>query len=83
MENVFKIYIIKFYMSFSVSKDEVFTIVTTCQDRSYAEEIDLLKEHGSTPDWLVTGLRSDSHRGISNDVEDLNTRRDTFGSNQK
>ena len=30
-------------MSFSIGKDDVFNIVTACQDRSYAEEVDLLK----------------------------------------
>lgn len=70
-------------MSFSVTKTELLAIVDACEKRSYAEQIDLLKEQGDNVDWLVKGLATHSNKGISNEEDALKVRRDTFGTNEK
>lgn len=70
-------------MSFSVQKQELIKIVSTCQERSYDEEIQLLREKGDTTDWLFSALASHHQNGISNDDMHMSTRREKYGSNVK
>ena len=54
-------------MNCSIGKQELIDIVSACQERSYAEEIEMLKEKGDNVDWLISGLASHTQKGISND----------------
>lgn len=40
-------------MTCTVSKEELIRIVSSCQERSYAEEIDLLQEKGDSANWIL------------------------------
>ena len=53
-------------MEYSLSKEELLKIVSSCQQRSYAEEVDLLQEKGDSVGWIFDGLGSDEKDGISN-----------------
>jgi hypothetical protein len=55
--------------------------VNTCQERSYAEEIELLAEKGEDVDWILEGVISHQKNGISNDEVELSTRKIFYGSN--
>lgn len=68
-------------MAFKIKKEELISIVSTCQDRSYAEEIELLEKKGDDVDWLAPQLDTHSSNGISNDEESLIARKLEFGSN--
>lgn len=54
-------------MTFAVKKPQLLEIIDICEKRSYAEEIDLLKQKGDNLDWLLNGLSTHSNKGISND----------------
>jgi hypothetical protein len=42
-------------------------IVSTCQERSYAEEIELLQAKGNNVSWILEALASNEKDGIPND----------------
>lgn len=56
-------------MAYSVTKNELIALVSACQERSYAEEIQLLEEKGEEVDWLISALKTHPRDGISNDEE--------------
>lgn len=70
-------------MTYSITKAELIALVSACQQRSYAEEVQLLQEKGEDVDWLMSALQTHSRDGISNDEEELKKRRQVFGTNQK
>jgi Ca2+ transporting ATPase len=70
-------------MSFPISKEELVGLVSTCQERSYAEEIEMLEQKGNSIEWLLEGVASSTKHGISNEEVELARRRDAFGTNQK
>lgn len=71
-------------MSFSMNKQELIDIVSTCQQRSYAEEIQIL-EQKSTKDlaWLMSALDTHPQKGIQGNQESIRLRKQAFGSNEK
>lgn len=49
---------------FAISKEELARIVSACQERTYADEIDILLEKGSDVGWLLSAVSSDEKKGI-------------------
>lgn len=46
-------------MTFQTTKEELISIISAYQERSYAEDIDRLIEKGDNVDWLLRALLSD------------------------
>jgi len=70
-------------MEFALNRDDLIKIVSAAQERSYAEEIELLQQSGPTLDWLVSGVGSHHKDGISNDEAAIAKRKQAFGDNIK
>lgn len=43
---------------FPVEKADLIKIVSLCQERRYAEEIEELQKYGDNTEWLVQGLKT-------------------------
>lgn len=68
---------------FPHSKEDLKKIVSACQERSYAEEVDMLMEKGDSIDWLVKDLQSDPKLGISSDAKSIEDRLQKYGTNAR
>lgn len=66
---------------FSSTKEDLLRIVAACQERTFAEEVDLLEEIGG-PDALLASLKTDARNGLSDEPEDFQVREAVFGSNR-
>ncbi len=58
-------------------------MVSACQERSYAEDVELLMQQGNDIQWLMKGVDTSEEQGISDNPENLKSREELFGSNQK
>lgn len=66
---------------FAVSKEELARIVSACQERTYADEIDILLEKGEDVKWLLSAVSTDEKKGIQASAEAIAKRKEHFGSN--
>ena len=56
---------------FSIEHGTLVDIVSKCQNRTFAEEVEALGETGNDVDWLVRGVCSDGKIGISTSEENI------------
>ena len=75
--------------SFSIPRQQLEDIVTATQNRTFAEEVQILQTHKAPLDWLASGtsilylgLNTDFKNGIYGDEEDLKERRQFYGTNE-
>lgn len=43
---------------FPIEKGELINVISLCQERRYAEEVEELQKYGNNTEWLVEGLRT-------------------------
>ena len=69
--------------NFNIEKDYLVEVVSSCQNRTFCEEIDLLEEKGNKVNWMIPGLDSSEANGIPNDDGNLAERKKKYGTNEK
>ena len=80
--NSFKTYINLQKMSdFPIEKADLISIVSLCQERRYAEEVQELQKFGNNTSWLVQGLKTDLKKGIETTESQVLERKNKYGTN--
>ncbi len=64
---------------FAIAKEELMAVITTCQNRSLSEEVDMVEKKGGNQ-WLFDGLGTSEKGGIS--TADIEAREQAFGHNK-
>jgi P-type Ca2+ transporter type 2B len=67
---------------FKISKQNLITIVSKCQERTFAEDVDMIDEIGGDR-FLETALCTSFKMGIPGDENDLRERESVFATNRK
>ena len=68
---------------FPIEKADLINIVSLCQERRYAEEIEELQKYANDTTWLVEGLKTDIKKGIETSETEIQERKNKYGTNEK
>lgn len=68
---------------FPIEKADLINIVSLCQERRYAEEVEELQKYGNNTAWLVEGLKTDIKKGIDTSEAEIQERKNKYGTNEK